>query len=163
MEDLYLGPQPGFQLSDLHAISQPDAPRLKSFQWRVNDTIFWDIVANSETVNQAIIDIFLAHSETLNSFIIDEELGFWDFGTDLFEHLHKAKNLENLRVPLHDIPTEDELEGLLTACPKLQQLETELIVVREFLTACTLTNMGYKEDDLEAVESSWNSEKIMFQ
>ncbi|KLP09751.1 uncharacterized protein FFB20_00882 [Fusarium fujikuroi] len=76
LEDLYLGPQPGFQLSDLHAIAQPGAPRLKSFQWRVNDTIFWDFCANSETVNQAIIDIFLAYSETLNSFIIDEELGF---------------------------------------------------------------------------------------
>ncbi|RKL41624.1 hypothetical protein BFJ72_g5516 [Fusarium proliferatum] len=163
LEDLYLGSQPGFQLSDLHAIAQPGAPRLKSFQWRVNDTIFWDFFANSETVNQAIIDIFLAHSETLNSFIIDEELGFWDFGTDLFEHLHKAKNLENLRVPLHYTPTEDEIEGLLTACPKFRQSETGLIVVREFLTACTLTTMEYKEDDLEAVESSWNSEKIIFQ
>ncbi|KAF4499499.1 hypothetical protein FAGAP_4289 [Fusarium agapanthi] len=100
-----------------------DAPRLKAFRWEVYDDIFkCDPLANAENVSKAIIDMFIAYSETLNTFIIDESFDFWNFGTDIFKHLHKAKNLENLRVQLHDIPTNEEIDGLLTACPKLGNL-----------------------------------------
>ncbi|RKL42730.1 hypothetical protein BFJ70_g4425 [Fusarium oxysporum] len=158
LEELSLGPQSRFPLSDIQAIAQTDAPRLKAFRWLVDDAVFeHDPLANSEKINKAIIDIFNAHSATLNIFIIDEEFDFWNFGMDIFKHLHKAKNLESLRVQLHDIPTKEEIEGLLTACPKLGQSETGLMVVKEFLTECSLATMEYKEDSLEAVESSWGS------
>ncbi|KAF5602208.1 uncharacterized protein FSUBG_7883 [Fusarium subglutinans] len=157
LEEPCLGPQPRFCLLDLHAIAQPDAPRLKAFRWRVDEAMFHDPLANSETVNQAIIDIFITHSETLNTFIIDQEFDFWNFGTDIFKHLQKAKNLENLRVPLHDIPTKEEIQGLITACPKLGKPDTRLVVVREFLTECTLTTINYEEDNVEVVETSWGS------
>ncbi|KAK7572569.1 hypothetical protein V3481_017762 [Fusarium oxysporum f. sp. vasinfectum] len=158
LEELSLGPQSRFPLSDIQAIAQTDAPRLKAFRWLVDDAVFkHDPLANSEKINKAIIDIFNAHSATLSTFIIDEEFDFWNFGMDIFKHLHKAKNLESLRVQLHDIPTKEEIEGLLTACPKLGQSETRLMVVKEFLTECTLATMKYKEDSLEAVESSWGS------
>ncbi|EXK25482.1 hypothetical protein FOMG_17855 [Fusarium oxysporum f. sp. melonis 26406] len=157
LEELSLGPQSRFPLSDIQAIAQTDAPRLKAFRWLVDDAVFeHDPLANSEKINKAIIDIFNAHSATLN-IIIDEEFDFWNFGMDIFKHLHKAKNLESLRVQLHDIPTKEEIEGLLTACPKLGQSETGLMVVKEFLTECSLATMEYKEDSLEAVESSWGS------
>ncbi|RKK09736.1 hypothetical protein BFJ65_g16181 [Fusarium oxysporum f. sp. cepae] len=158
LEELSLGPQSRFPLSDIQAIAQTDAPRLKAFRWLVDDAVFeHDPLANSEKINKAIVDIFNAHSATLNIFIIDEEFDFWNFGMDIFKHLHKAKNLESLRVQLHDIPTKEEIEGLLTACPKLGQSETGLMVVKEFLTECSLATMEYKEDSLEAVESSWGS------
>ncbi|KAF5723268.1 hypothetical protein FMUND_2013 [Fusarium mundagurra] len=158
LEDLCLGEWPTFLLSDLQAIAQPDAPRLKRFRWVANDGIFTrDPLANPEKVSKAIIDIFNAHSETLNTFIIDESFDFWSFGTDIFEHLHKAKNLENLRVQLHDIPTKEDIQDLLTACPKLGKSETGLMVVKEFFTECTLATMKYKEDNFEALASSWGS------
>ncbi|KAG5817075.1 hypothetical protein H9Q74_010740 [Fusarium xylarioides] len=158
LEDLCLGEFPTARLSDLRAIAQLDAPRLKVFQWVANDGIFKrDPRANPKNVSKAIIDIFIAHSETLNAFIIEEAFAFWNFGMDIFEHLHKARNLENLRVQLHDIPTKEEIQGLLTACPKLGKSEPGLMVVKEFLNECTLATMKYKEDNLEAKASSWGS------
>ncbi|EXL71048.1 hypothetical protein FOPG_13166 [Fusarium oxysporum f. sp. conglutinans race 2 54008] len=155
LEELSLGPQSRFPLSDIQAIAQTDTPRLKAFRWLVDDAVFkHDPLANSEKINKAIIDIFNAHSETLNTFIIDEEFDFWNFGMDIFKHLHKAKNLESLRVQLHDIPTKEEIEGLLTACPKLGQSETRLMVVKEFLTECTLATMKYKEDTRPVFQSA---------
>ncbi|KAG4262884.1 hypothetical protein FPRO03_10247 [Fusarium proliferatum] len=147
-----------FRLSDIQAIAQPDAPRLKVFRWFHADDIFkYDPLANAENVSKAIIDIFVAHSETLDTFIIEESFDFWKFGMDIFKHLHKAKNLENLRVQLNDIPTKEEIDGLLTACPKLGKSELGLMVVKEFFTECTLATMKYKEDtlELEAVDGSW--------
>ncbi|KAF5601783.1 hypothetical protein FPANT_1647 [Fusarium pseudoanthophilum] len=156
LEDLGLGDSPTFLLSDLQAIAQPNAPRLKTFRWVANDEIYTcDPLANPENVSKAIIDIFIAHSETLRTFMIEESFTFWSFGTYIFEHLHKARNLENLRVQLHDIPTKEDIQGLLTACPKLGKSETGLMVVKEFFTECTLTTRKYKEDNFEAAASSW--------
>ncbi|PNP84049.1 hypothetical protein FNYG_02737 [Fusarium nygamai] len=158
LEDLCLGEWPTFLLSDLQAIAQPNAPRLKTFRWVANNGIFTrDPFANPENVSKAITEIFIAHRETLSTFMIEESFSFWNFGMDIFEHLHKARNLENLRVQLHDIPTKEDIQGLLTACPKLGQSETGLMVVREFFTECTLTTMKYKEDNFEALASSWGS------
>ncbi|KAF5560216.1 hypothetical protein FNAPI_4384 [Fusarium napiforme] len=158
LEDLGLGEWPPFLLSDLQAIAQPNAPRLKTFRWVANDEIYTrDSLANPENVSKAIIDIFIAHSETLRTFMIEESFSFWNFGMDIFEHLHKARNLENLRVQLHDIPTKEDIQGLLTACPKLGKSETGLMVVKEFFTECTLTTRKYKEDSFEAAASSWGS------
>ncbi|KAF5586357.1 hypothetical protein FPCIR_7967 [Fusarium pseudocircinatum] len=158
LEDLGLGETPTFLLSDLQALAQPNAPRLKTFRWVADDGIFTrDPLANPENVSKAITDILVAHSETLSTFTIEESFSLWNFGTDIFEHLHKARNLENLRVQLHDIPTKEDIQGLLTACPKLGKSKTGLMVVREFFTECTLTTMKYKEDNFEALESSWGS------
>ncbi|KAF5690421.1 hypothetical protein FCIRC_874 [Fusarium circinatum] len=157
LEELCLGPRLEVRLSDIHAIAKPDAPRLKAFRWEVDEAMFRGPFANSGTVNHAIIDILTAHSETLSTFIVDQEFDFWNFGTDIFKHLHKAKSLESLRVPLHDIPTKEEIQGLITACPKLGKSDARLVVVREFLTECTLRTINYKEDNLEVVESSWGS------
>ncbi|RBQ80987.1 hypothetical protein FVER14953_10689 [Fusarium verticillioides] len=158
LEDLGLGEWPTFLLSDLQAIAQPNAPRLKTFRWVANDGIFTrDPLANPEDVSKAIIDIFIAHSETLSTFLIEESFSLWNFGMDIFEHLHKARGLENLRVQLHDIPTKEDIQGLLTACPKLGKSETGLMVVKEFFTECTLTTRKYKEDNFKAAASSWGN------
>ncbi|KAF4951558.1 hypothetical protein FGADI_7333 [Fusarium gaditjirri] len=81
LEELDLGPQSRFTLSDIQAIAQQDAPRLKAFKWLVDETMFkYDTQANSENFSKAIIDIFIAHSATLNTFIIDEEFDLWSLG-----------------------------------------------------------------------------------
>ncbi|KAH7234683.1 uncharacterized protein BKA55DRAFT_522449 [Fusarium redolens] len=156
LEELVVGPHSDLPLSDIQAIAKPVTPRLKAFRWVVDDGIFGnDPLANPVNVNKATIDIFNAHASTLHTFIIEESFDFWNFGMDIFQHLHKAEGLKNLRVQLHDRPTEEEIGCLLRACPKLGESETGLMVVKEFLTECTLATMKYKEDNMEESESSW--------
>jgi hypothetical protein len=101
--------------STIHALTRLSSPRLKRFKG-----IHYDHTGNRiapAELETAVCDMIAAHAGTLESISLFSEC---DLSMSVLEEVKKAKKLKFVNLPLPRVLTDDELEGLVAACPKLE-------------------------------------------